>query len=229
MAIAYLPIDIDVQLPDEKRLLDFCHETKIKSDRNDTDAMEHWWTVPVRSRLRGKEWYDRERLYHGISHRLVEGAGPSYWANDVDKVLPEIPYMFEQLPILEFNFCVMLIQREHVNTHQDTQYADPAVDPRMRRIELEPRRYNILMNKHEIPSFFVCENQYSEKFYPKIKRERSCFSICEEYHWHGADYVVENKIMLCILGVVDEQRHIETIQRSLQKYKDEAIIFPDTI
>lgn len=227
MTIAYLPIDIDVQLPDEQRLLDFCYETKINTDRADADGMKHWWTVPVRGRIRGKEWYDREKVYHGISTRLIKDAGPSYWANDIDKVLPEIPYMFEQIPLLEFNFCAMLIQRESVNVHQDTQYADPVVDPQMRRIELEPRRYNILMNKHEVPSFFVCQHKNSQKVYPKIKKENACFSICEEYHWHGADYVIENKVMMCILGVVDEQRHLETIQRSLAKFKDEAIIFPD--
>lgn len=229
MAIAYLPIDIDVQLPDEQNLLDFCYETRITKEKTGSDGMEHWWPVPVRGRLRGNEWYDRDKFYQqGICNRLVRGAGPSYWANDIDKLFPEIPYMFEQLPLEEFNFCVMLIQKEKVNTHQDTQYGDPSVDPRMRRIELEPRRYNILMNKHETPSFYVSETEHSEKIYPRITREQACFSICEEFHWHGADYVVENKVMLCILGVVDEQPHIEMIQRSLKKFRNDAIIFPDS-
>lgn len=227
MAIAYLPIDIDVRLPDEQKLLDFCYETRIVNARDDTDALEHWWPIPVRGVLKGRDWYDREKFYNSICNRLVKGAGTSYWANDIDRIFPEIPYMFEQLPIAEFNFCVLLLQRKEVNAHQDTQYADAIVDPAMRRVELEPRRYNILMNKHEVPSFYVSETETSKKIYPVITKDRACFSMCEEYHWHGADYVIENKVMLCVLGVVDEKKQIEMIKRSLEKYRDQAIIFPD--
>lgn len=227
MAIAYLPIDIDVQLPNEQNLLDFCYETRITKEKTGSDGMQHWWPVPVRGRLRGDEWYDREKFYQGICNRLVKDAGPSYWANDIDKKFPEIPYMFEQLPLAEFNFCVMLIQKEQVNTHQDTQYADAPVDSSMRRLDLEPRRYNVLMNKHDVSSFYVRETEHSEKVYPNITKKNACFSICEEYHWHGADFVTENKIMLCLLGVVDEQKHKLIIKRSLDKFADQAIIFPD--
>jgi len=227
MTIAYLPIDIDVQLPDEQKLLDFCQETRAKDWNQNIDSMEHWNKIPVRGRLKGNEWYDVEKFKNCLYSRFIPNLGPSLYANDIDKVFPEIPYMLDQLPFLEFSFVVMLMQREQVNTHMDAQQRDIIVDPTEIAIDIEPRRYNVLMNKHESKSFYVSENKDSEKIYPNITKKQACFSICERYHWHGADYVEQNKIMLCVLGILDREKHRQLVNKSLKKYKDQAIIFPD--
>ena len=47
MAIAFLPIDIDIRLPDEKKLLEYCDEFKLPKIKDNVDAVVHWDLVPV--------------------------------------------------------------------------------------------------------------------------------------------------------------------------------------
>ena len=60
MAIAYLPIEIDVRLPDEQKVLDYIHENYIKQEK----FAKHWKFVPVLTRLEDNEWDDLLSIKH---------------------------------------------------------------------------------------------------------------------------------------------------------------------
>lgn len=227
MTIAYLPIDIDIQLPDEDRLIEFCQQTKIPdiTDSN-VNQIKFWDKVPVIGRLeKDEDWYDLDKMRHALFNRYTPGLGQCRYANNIDKVFPEIPYMLNQLPFKELSMVTMLVQREPVDTHIDSQVYDNIVDPTEIAIEMEPRRYNILMTKHHYKSFFVRETKDSEKLYPQFTPELPCHAICESHHWHGADWDGPDKIMLCVFGILDRPKHLQMIKDNLEKYKDKAIVF----
>lgn len=227
MTIAYVPIDIDVQLPDEQSLIDFCQQTKIPdiTDSN-VNQIKFWDKVPVIGRLeKNKDWYDMDKMRHALFNRYTPGLGECKYANDIDKTFPEIPYMLNQLPFKELSMVTMLVQREEVQTHIDSQVYDIITDPTEIAIEMEPRRYNILMTKHHYKSFFVRETQDSEKLYPTFTPQLPCHAICESNHWHGADWDGPDKIMLCVFGILDRPKHLQMIKDNLEKHKDKAIVF----
>jgi len=227
MTIAYVPIDIDVQLPDEQSLIDFCQQTKIPdiTDSN-VNQIKFWDKVPVIGRLeKNEDWYDLDKMRHALFNRYTPGLGECRYANNIDKIFPEIPYMLEQLPFKELSMVTMLVQREPVDTHIDSQVYDNIVDPSEIAIEMEPRRYNILMTKHNYRSFYVREQQDSEKIYPEFTPELPCHAICESHHWHGADWDGPDKIMLCVFGILDRPKHLQMIKDNLEKHRDKAIVF----
>lgn len=225
MTIAYLPIDIDVQLPNEQQIIDFCYEHKIPELTQTKDNIKHWYKIPVCGRCESADWYDIEKFKHTLYNRFVPNLYPVKYANEIDRVFPEIPYMLEQLPFKELSFVVMLMQREEVECHTDNQQNDYVVDPSEISIDIEPRRYNIQLTRHGLPSFYVSKDKDSERFYPSITREQPCFALCEQYHWHGADYVTSDKVMLAVFGILDRTKHQQMLADNLAKYKDKAIIF----
>jgi hypothetical protein len=226
LTIAFVPIEIDVQLPDEQNLIDFCQQTKVKDIKGSVNSIQFWDKVPVVGRIaRDEDWYDLEKMSHALFNRYTPGLGECRYANGIDKKFPEIPYMLNQLPFKELSMVTMLVQREAVETHIDSQVYDNITDPSEIAIDMEPRRYNILMNKHDYKSFYVCENHGSEKIFPTITPDVPCHAICESHHWHGADYDGPDKIMLCVFGILDREKHKQMIAYNLEKYKDRAIVF----
>jgi hypothetical protein len=227
MAIAFLPIDIEVALPNESALVDFCQSTKIP-DITDTEVnnIEHWDKVPVMGRLDTKQWYNVSEMRHALFNRYTPGLGSCQYANGIDKLFPEIPFMLKQLPFKELSIVTMLVQKQYVPHHTDNQAYDVIIDPSEVSIDIEPRRYNILMTKHDYKSFFVSKDKDSEKLYPTITKDNPCHAICEQHHWHGADYAGPNKIMLCVFGILDRVKHKSMIEYNLEKYRNNgAIIF----
>lgn len=227
MTIAYLPIDIDVQLPNEQKLIDFCNETKIPDiTDSDVNQIKFWDKVPVVGRIdNDQDWYDLDKMRHALFNRYTPGLGNCRYANGIDQLFPEIPYMLNQLPFKELSMVTMLVQRMTVETHIDSQVYDIITDPSEIAIEMEPRRYNILMTKHHYKSFYVRETQHSEKIYPSITADSPCHAICESHHWHGADYDGPDKIMLCVFGILDRPKHLKMIQENLERHKERAIVF----
>lgn len=226
MTIAFLPIDIDVRLPDEQKLIEFCDRTKIPDITDTTvNTIKFWDKIPVAGRLKSEQWYNVDDMRYTLFNRYTPELAPVEYANNIDKLFPEIPYMLEQLPFKELSVVTMLRQREYVPHHTDNQVYDIIVDPSEVAIEMEPRRYNILLTKHDYKSFFVSDTQDSEKMYPVITKEQPCHAICEQYHWHGADYAGPDKIMLCVFGILDRPKHLQMIKENLERNKDKAIVF----
>jgi hypothetical protein len=229
MTIAFLPIDIDVKLPDEEKIIKFCEEFKMAKLNVEKDKGSHWDVVPVLSRISEQDWNDSLKAKHSINNRYVPNLGEPRYLNNIDKLFPEIPYMLEQLPYKELTIVSLLLQTEYVPHHFDPHYGDVTPDPYEISIENEPHRYNIQLTHHNKNAFFVSEKHGGEKLYPKITKERPCFAFCERYHWHGSDYIGPNKIQLSVFGIVDRIKHKDMIIKNLIKYRDEAIILPNPI
>jgi hypothetical protein len=222
MGIAFLPVDIDVRLPDENRLHEYCEKHKIVTSTNDSHS---WWWNVIPVLVRGA--IDTpEQLNDVLANRYNAGVGTPRYVNNIDKEFPEIPYMLAQLPFKELTVVVMLEQKEQVDYHTDGYNNDYIfIDPSELAFELEPKRYNILLTKHDYQEcFFIADQPGGKKVYPDITKERPCHVIADRYYAHGANYRGPGKIMLAVIGgILDRDKHLELINKN----KQDAIIFPD--
>jgi hypothetical protein len=218
MAIAFAPIDIDVKLPDEKILLEYIEKYKVVGST--------WDIGPVLSRMQDNEWRDMPTALSALYNRYNTGNDTYRYANGIDELMPEIPYMLNQLPFKKLTVVVLFKQTAQVNHHYDPHTSDVYEDHSEIEIELEPRRYNILLTKHNTSSFFVSDNT-DKKIHPVLTKERPAFAFCERYHYHGADYIGPDKVMLSVFGILDREKHKEMISNSVRKYPNEVIRFTD--
>ena len=227
MGLAFLPIEIDVQLPDEQKLLEFCEQYKIVISEQDSHSW--WWDViPVLMRASEDVVYNNPQgLQDLIANRYNAGQGTPRYLNSIDKVFPEIPYMLNQLPFIEMTAVAIMQQKEPVDYHTDANPFDIDLDPTEVAYDLEPKRYNILLNKHDYKDcFFVSNKNGGPKVYPNIPKERPCHVISDRYYAHGADYKGPNKLMLCVTGaILDRPKHIQMIQDNYNKFKKDAVVF----
>ena len=218
MAIAFAPIDIDVKLPDETILLEYIEKYKVVGST--------WDIGPVLSRMQDDEWRDMPTALNALYNRYNTANDTYRYANGIDELMPEIPYMLNQLPFKKLTVVVLFKQTAQVNHHYDPHTSDIYEDPSEIAIDMEPRRYNILLTKHDTPSFFLGDTM-DEKIYPRITRERPAFAFCERYHYHGADYIGPGKVMLSVFGILDREKHKEFIEAGINKYPNEVIRFTD--
>jgi hypothetical protein len=225
MGLAFLPIDIDARLPDEERVIQYCHDNHLKLPGFGIN----FEFVPVISRLDDAEWNDKQLIKETLSNRYNVSDKKSKYYKDIDKIFPEIPYMVEQLPFKEITFAALLLQKKYVDHHMDTNEGDTAEDPYEISIENEPHRYNIQLTQHTKNKFFMSQEINGEKTHRVISKERPCFVFSERYYWHGGEYEVENCVHFAIMAIVDRVKHKDMIIKNLIKYHNEAIIYPDPI
>lgn len=225
MTIAFLPIDIEVTLPDEGKVHDYINKYQIKTKHST------WKVAPLIGRIKPEDWYKDKKVYIDATYKRMDLTvqEPPQYANNVDQLIPELAAMLQKLPYKLLTFAILLEQVEEVTQHVDAQKKDVITDPTEVSLSLEPRRYNFLLTRHSEQSFYVCEKYNSEKVYPIISKENPCFAFCEKYHLHGADYIGPGKVMILTGGILDREKHKETLARSLEKFKDQAIIFPDPV
>jgi L-rhamnose mutarotase len=213
MKLAYLPIDIPVKIPDEKKVLEWFESHKL----TDTDYWEyeqgrHVWAM-ISTCKKPKDWrrYDADMW----KNRRVEGDNEGVLFHPgFEEAFPEIANCIKQLPFKQLTVSGMLYQLNEIPTHQDA--ADPN-DP------TEPRRYTIYLTAPEHNTFYVSKTQDSEKVIIKVDPEYSCFVFNNSDCWHGALKNNRPKIILTTAGILDNEKHEALLARSLEKFKDQAI------
>lgn len=230
MTIACLPIDIDVSLPNEQHILDYVKEHQFPSMLHlHSPRFDPWTVSPVLGRMPSSDWQDPINIRELIYNRQNPNYGGKLeWANGFDTLFPEVVNMIKQIPML--NPIVILMQQNAVSTaHEDTQGANDVRNiPKLWTLDTEPKRYNIQMTNFDYQSFFVSKTIDGEKIpYTHISKELPAYVFCEQHYFHGAEYCGPDKVSLCFLGTPDWPRHNELVRKSLEKYRDKAIIFKD--
>lgn len=233
--LAYLPIDIDARIPDEKKLLEFCDQFHVPH----SPTAWHQETPVI---FRGPH----EDLYStlpntGMRGPLMEaryfsaGYAPATYVNDIDKVFPEIPYMLNQLPFKEITIAMLARQLKYIQYHNDDYSVrkngvkcSNLVEDQNQMLDIyEPRRYNILLTKHHYKDcFFVSTEIEGEKIYPAQSPSAPCHAINLKHYYHGADFRGPDKVVLLIDGILDLEKHKKMIDSNMAKYQHSgAIIF----
>lgn len=213
MTLAYLPIDIPVKMPDERKVLDWFENHKlIDTDYWEYQQGRHAWAM-ISTCTPPKDWrrYDAEmwdnRRQEGDNNGVIFHPG-------FEETFPEISNCIRQLPFKQLTVSGMLYQLNEIPAHQDT------FDP---RTPTEPRRYTIYLTAPEHNTFYVSKTADSEKVLVKVNSEYSCFVFNNSDCWHGALKNDRPKIILTTAGILDNERHEALLARSLEKFKDQAI------
>jgi hypothetical protein len=213
MKLAYLPIDIPVPIVDENKILDWFENHKLL----DTDYWEyqqgrHAWAM-TSTCTPPKHWrrYDSEMWQN--RRRVGDNCGVLFHPGFED-TFPEIANCVKQLPFKQLTVSGMLYQLGEISPHQDeTDIWDPT----------EPRRYSIYLTSPEHNTFYVAKTPESEKIFVTINPEYSCFVFNNTDCWHGAIKNNRPKIILTTAGILDNYKHNLLLEKSLKKFKNEAI------
>lgn len=222
--IAFLPLDLDYQLPDEDAIIHYCKNNHIPQE--DTVSYAPAWEItPICGRFDPQEWWDPAVNKIRWTERYVPDLGPLQYVNNIDKKFPELIYMLDQLPYRELSVATIFRQKIDVTCHIDWFDTDKDNDLAEMSIENEPRRFNINLSKHDYKSFFVSDSEHGKKHYCNITKEVPGYAITEKYNWHGADYVGEDKLILVTAGLIDRCHRDELVERSIAKFSDSLIKF----
>jgi hypothetical protein len=210
--LVYLPIDIDVEWPDEATIVDWFHNHKfLDTDYWEYESNRHTWALAA-SCVEPKDWhrFDPEmwgnRREEGINEGVLFHPG-------FEETFPSIANCIRQLPFKQLTVGGMLYQMGEIPPHQDTHDKNNPTEPRRYTIYLTDPRYN---------TFYFCPDETGEnKVYPNLVSP--CFAFNNADVWHGAIATKRPKIILSIAGIVDNDKHEELLKRSLEKYKDYAL------
>jgi hypothetical protein len=210
--LIYLPIDIDVEWPDEAVLIDWFHKHKLK----DTDYWEyksnrHTWAMTSTCK-EPKDWhrYDKDiwdnRRKEGENHGVVLHPG-------FTEIFPSLANCLKQLPFKQLTVSGMLYQMGEIPPHRDAHDT---------RNPTEPRRYTIYLTHPKHNTFYFSRDESgSKKIYPNLITP--CFAFNNTDVYHGAEATNRPKIILTMAGILDNTAHEHLLEKSLKKYKDYAL------
>lgn len=210
--LIYLPIDIDVEWPDEAMIIDWFHHHKLlDTDYWEYTSQRHTWAMTSTCK-QPSDWrrYDAEMW----NNRRAEGVNQGVLMHPgLEEAFPSIANCIRQLPFKQLTVSGMLYQMGEIPPHQD---AHDIHDPS------EPRRYTIYLTDPRYNTFYFSKTESGEdKIYPNLITP--CFAFNNTDVWHGAVATKRPKIILTTAGILDHDRHEALLKKSLDKYKDYAL------
>lgn len=214
MTVLYTPLDIKVEPFDEQRLIDWFDENKI--DEPDYWVFKegrHEWALaaasqPVENWQRIKPYEDWLAQGHQQSPDAKLEFAPGFATQ-----FPGLVKAIRQLPFIEIGAVGLLKQLKAIEPHVDT--FDPT-DP------IEPRRYMMYLTAPNENTFYV--QQDGTNVNVPINPEYRAFAFNSTDTKHGADFPVGTKILMSIVGILDQEKHEELIAKSLTKFPDWVIL-----
>ena len=182
-----------------------------------------WETLPLVGRVTSQKDFRDNLAFERAWERRYDTNGLVSVNELVYKLLMPIYDHFNKLPITVTHAQILRavrdVPRHHDMKHSDGKFIDDYPD-----ISYEPNGFKILLNNTHIDSFFICRSFDSDPVYIKLPRETNTFVINEKRYPHGAKFL-ENKCVVSIFGIVDEDKANDLIERSLNKYKCYIIKF----
>lgn len=228
--IPYTPIDIQVTVPDEEELYNYCLSNSFSKSPN----LEEGIICIVGSKEELGDWRTTLNAYNGLIsdkgnellakeqdtrvYNIVTSSnnlGSFYFEPTFKRQFPELVEACLKLPFKNLVGVFLLLAGHRGSAiHKDPK---PVLDDDS--ISTVPNRYNISLNCFENPKFFITDG--NEKIYMKVTREYPCFAFDNENYLHGADPSDKESIrrmQLLIYGVLDEEKHKELLHRSIAKW-----------
>lgn len=211
MSIAYTPIDLKFDKVDYPTLLDYV-KTNFITNLGYTSKL-----APVATRYEVNDWTDCKEVFDKDNGYELKEDYDIFFAPGIKELFPSIVDLIYRLPYKQ-------LIGAGFNLHENTLY--PHRDDVDTNLPYTPERYNVLLSPHyELDSFFVCENIDSKKVYPTILEDYPVYAFDNRNYYHGADPVLDDRIILVCVGIIDEHKHKQLIDSSVEKFKDYIIRF----
>lgn len=224
--LAYVPLDIPS--------IDF--DVNELNGLFDEHALEHhpyphlWDAFCVCGRV--NDWYDNVDTDRAWNERYVLDGDVPFHPALPEKLKHDLKFMLDNLPYKKYTFAQILSQKITIAPHQDGLY-DPQGDIRKEvykgstgfNFEPEPAGLKVMLTHKNARCFYLSNSAGGIRNFIKMPEDTNCFAINERTYFHGAKYLGERKYILSTFGIIDPDKHKEIINRSLEKYKNYAIIF----
>lgn len=212
--IVYTPIDLPCRIPDRKKLTDYTIDNHI------TNLTYTSMLCAVASRNPVKDWRDAREVFPDSDQGYDLRDDPRvYYAPGFEETFPELVEFIGLLPYKQLIGAALNMHTNYLPAHQDDRDITGAASP---------ERYNVLLTPHYgQDSFFIARSENSEKIYPKILEQAPVYAFNNKDIYHGADVVLDNRIILVCAGIIDHDQHQQLIDRSVEKFSDYVIRFED--
>lgn len=213
--LIYTQIDIPIVLPEPADMEDF-HSTHCTLNKDYEDIIQNrhdytvacsrypvdnWRILPTAKYMDKADWKKSSEEYH------------LNWNPDFVKRFPTLVDAILAAPFKEIAFAGWMRQINAYPAHTDSY--DP-LQP------TEPRRYNILLTEPEHNTFWLEDGKGGE-VRPNSSKEYPMFAFNNTDVLHGTKPITKFKLMMGIVGIIDEEKHIELITRSVNKFPDKTI------
>jgi hypothetical protein len=211
--LAYVPVDIPVELPKEQDIVDWFDSHKVTDgDYWEYQSNRHTWAI-VAARKDLSDWRKIDfDLWN--SRRELQENSELYFHPGFESQFPSLVSAIRNLPFKQITYAGMLLQMGEIASHQDTYDENNPI---------EPRRYNIYLTDPAYNTFYMSKEENSQRVFPEIDNKYRCFAFNNSQVWHGAEPTNRTKIMIAITGIVDDTASQVLIARSLEKFKDKAL------
>lgn len=212
--IVYTPVDIQCIVPDQEELKKFLMENHMSNLKEITGYSNLLCAVAFRSKI--TNWRDAEEIFL----KTDINANPDQELIYAPGVPKELKNILESLPYEKITGAWLNLHLETLDAHQD--------DPLDFSHPMSPERYNVLLTPHyQQDSFFISKSITSPKKYPVVLKEYPIYAFNNKEIFHGADPVLNNRIIMVCSGIIDHKKHEELISRSAEKFKNYVIRYED--
>jgi len=212
--LIYTQIDIPIDLPDTEDMKDF-HFTHgvVNKDYEDIIQNRHDYTVAC-SRYDIDNWRILPTAkYMDKRHWKIESTEYKLnWNPDFAKRFPALVSAILSAPFKEIAFAGWMRQIGPYPAHTDS------IDPRM---PMEPRRYNILLTNPKHNTFWMGTDD--NKIYPIVDSNYPMFCFNNNDTTHGTNPITDFKLMMGIVGIIDDIKHEKLVYDSVTKYPEKAL------
>lgn len=198
--IKFLPLDIPLAECDPDKIKNYMDRKGKRTNYNWTEKINDPWNHVV---VRLPELTP--------SNGEIPGSG---WRADFKRTFPEVVKTVESFPYTEINYVYILEQVIDVIPHLDHASKNPF-------LHLEPATYRITLLMEDLNTFYFCKDKdCSHIQFPVFPEDTNSWVFSNKEFMHGS-FIPRNgkrKVLLAVGGILDEKRHFELLERSVDKY-----------
>ena len=209
--IAFTPIDLPCKIPNRRKLTDYVLDNAITN-------LEYTSTLcMVASRNPINDWTDANEVFpeSDKNYDLRENHNVFY-APGFAESFPELVDVLKLLPYKQLIGAALNLHTDVLPPHRDdVDITGP----------MSPERYNILLTPHyNKKSFFISKEEHGEKVYPLIPENAPVYAFNNKDIWHGADIILDHRIILVCAGILDTEQHEFLINKSVEKFENDGYV-----
>lgn len=205
--IVYTPLDLTVQLPNHVAVLDYINKNYILNLKEHLGYTSR--LCPIACPFPVSNWRDSKEVF---TDQNLDNFVELHYVPGILELFPELTTIIDQLPYEKLYGMSFNLHTADLPAHHDTRIdSDP---PELDRI-------NVLVSPHyDQPSFFLQKDYNSNPVYPRILKDHPVYAFNDTAVLHGANPVLNNRIIIVFVGKLDKVRYKELTTRSIEKFKE---------
>lgn len=174
-------------------------------------------------------------IEHSIRHRQIEmkDVDTYHWDPCFAEAFSDLTCWFEALPFKRLNEIDLVTQTDDIPDHMDIYGMENSVSYFAKFSVIEPRNYRIVIcdpadEDARCNSFYVTSTHGGNRDYVKFPPDTHTIATSSSICYHGATHHKGHyKTTAVVHGVLDTERHMALLAKSLKKYGDFAIRYEE--